>query len=270
MTSFAACLTYDSRNQSALYFLSDSKITWGNSNYSWNVSRKTFVSRNTPNIFAYVGSAFIPTIIITQLIEQIDLGMFENVSWTSEETHSKIVNQIEKSLKEINYQSQQCFTIIHGTRAGKGIKPDFKMWTTRFDKSGHLISDYPEPFYKGYSALMSITGTGQTIVEELQKSTECLEITKTSRRAVHLFCKSLHEGKDQYSGGSPQMVGLIRIKNGQSYGFIWEGKKYLSGMEVSDLQNFDQIEWRNSAFERCNGETGVRLKTASNHNLPVY
>lgn len=270
MTSLAASISYDSRGQCGLYFIADSRISWGDSKKHWDHACKTFSAKNSPDIFAYVGSAFLPVTLIPQVIQLLDMGCFPESLTSPENKHKKIIETISSSLKAMTYKENYGFKIIHGTRLHIGMQSEFMLWITAFKGDGTVHSDKLEIIYKDYSYFTTVLGSGENNVKISQQSETFNNIKGTSRRAIHLFCEELNSGTDALSGGPPQMVGLYRIGNGRNFGFIWNKKKYISGMETFSMQDWNSIDWRNSAFEICDGETGNRKPKAKIHNLPIF
>ena len=78
------------------------------------------------------------------------------------------------------------------------------------------------------------------------------------------FVSALKGGADRQSGGAPQMVGLYRVENGQTFGIRYERKMYLHGSRVHPSAA-GTVDWRNERFERIDGRTGKRLPGAQRH-----
>jgi hypothetical protein len=95
MTLLVSWVAVDSRKPSAIYLLSDSRISWSN-NKKYDYGRKVFASHNTPNIFGYCGDVLLPSILLNQLIDIIDLGLFFKPTWN----YRKKVSAVIKHLKE--------------------------------------------------------------------------------------------------------------------------------------------------------------------------
>lgn len=81
------------------------------------------------------------------------------------------------------------------------------------------------------------------------------ENQKTSRALFHCFTDTLIDIEDIHCGGAPQLVGLYRIGNANHYGMIYNGKRYFQGVQIDNLTNFDNIQWRNELMEICDGNT---------------
>lgn len=269
MTSLAACVSFDARGQSALYLISDSRITWSSTNKRWESGRKTFSAKYTPDIFGYVGSAFLPTVIISQIVEQLDLGLICPLNVESSYRHNQIKKSLSRSMHSLKGVSDSRFSIFHGTRQNNKMDSRFRLWQSDFSLHGKLISDCEINIVKEHSHFAKIAGTGSRVVEIATRNTSYSDLAGTSRSAIGAFCKSLSDGDDPRSGGAPQLVGIYRVEPARTFGFIWRNKKFLSGLEVTRAEHWNKIEWRNSSFERCDGRTGEIMKKAKTHEFSV-
>lgn len=269
MTSFAACIAFDSRAPSSLYFISDSRITWNITDKIWNSGRKTFSAKNTPDIFGYVGCAFLPTVIISQIVEQLDLGLICSSAAESDYRHSRILKSLKRSMHSLSGVNGSNFSIFHGTRQNEFMDSQFKLWQSNFSSSGKFIDDHEINIVYRKSHFAKIDGTGKGAVEVALANTSGSEFAGTSRSAIGAFCQALSAGDDLMSGGAPQLVGIYRKDPARTFGFVWKGKKYLSGLEVTQAEYWDGIQWRNSSLERCDGKTGEKLANAKKHEAKV-
>ena len=95
ITLLVSCVAVDYRTPSAKYLLSDSRISWSN-NKKYDYGRKVFASQNKTNIFGYCGDVVLPSILLNQLIDIIDLGLFFKPIWN----YRKKVSAVIKHLKE--------------------------------------------------------------------------------------------------------------------------------------------------------------------------
>src|SRR5690242_15885211 len=85
MTSIAIALAIDARGPSALYIISDSRLTfYGNSEKRWDAAQKTFASLRTPDIFGFCGDAIFPPAVLRQILEQINYGLIFHDSMNSQ------------------------------------------------------------------------------------------------------------------------------------------------------------------------------------------
>ena len=85
---------------------------------------------------------------------------------------------------------------------------------------------------------------------------------KTSRAVFHCFTDTLSNIHDNNCGGAPQLVGLYRIGNANFFGIIQNKKRYLHGLQIDNLFNLNNVDWRNELFEICDGQTMKRKDNA--------
>ena len=67
------------------------------------------------------------------------------------------------------------------------------------------------------------------------------------------------------------MVGLYRkpLSVGINYGILYQGKRYLLGMEIPKDSSFVNVAWRNEYFEICDGDTKERIPGAAKQPMPA-
>ena len=93
-------------------------------------------------------------------------------------------------------------------------------------------------------------------------------VNRTSRSVFSAFCDSLKSCDDPLSGGAPQLVGLYRIGPAKTFGIIYDEERYFNGLPVGNTTLLNSVEWRNSLFERCDGESMVLFKGAQKQPRP--
>jgi len=54
----------------------------------------------------------------------------------------------------------------------------------------------------------------------------------------------------------------------ETYGIIWNDRRYLLGLPVDDGVKYDGVDWRNELLERCDGTTLSVLRGAKRHVKP--
>lgn len=241
----------DGKEIASIYISSDSRYTWGNlGKYDYGI--KVFGSTKFPEIFGFCGDVLFPSIILGQIIPQIDNGILLDNSDSAETKSDKIFSYIRTSLE--GYPKAfigDSFTILHGTRFEKSFKL-FKIYLGA-DKQLHKeeipLGNISTKVFSGGS------GANEFDKNWLQWESEKHNDYRTSRAVYHCLFQTLKNIKDPRTGGLPQIVGLYRIKNARLYGIVENGKKYIYGKESSEDINSTSIEWRNENFERMNPET---------------
>lgn len=264
MTSLAAAVSRDSRGASALYLVTDSRITWGDPKEHWDVGRKTFASPASADVFAYCGDAYFVPIALGQALNMVACGVVDLSSSSALERHAIVLRLLESSLARISTKHALPVYIFHGAREGDGMKCKFRLWKSEFNPTTRSWMDSELPL-DDRSYLASLDGSGAVHVARWEAKVTATPAAGTSRAAIHAFCQSLHSGADQLSGGAPQLVGLWREKNAKQFGFCWHGDFYIAGMQSLSREGRENIPWFNHLFERCDGLTGRRLKGSPSH-----
>jgi len=254
MTLLASWIAVDSRRPSSIYIISDSRITWGDT-AKFDYGKKVFGCKNSPDIFGYCGDVLFPSIVLNQLVDIADQGLLFQNNWTCEEKSQAVINKLIQSFN--NYPSEvkgitsDTLQIIHCSRDDKANFYCKKIKWTKSTKtwSGEAVD------FDSYSDKLFVVGSGTNEFLEKHKKYWESENKKTSRALFHCFSDTLSDIKDRYCGGAPQLVGLYRIGNARFYGIIYKKKKYFQGVQIDNLINLNNIEWRNDLFEICNGDT---------------
>jgi hypothetical protein len=267
MTSLAAAIAVDQRGPSALYIITDSRITWKGFAGQWDAGQKTYASQTSAHIFGFCGNASFPPSVIRQVIELMDIGLLT----TNEDPaaiHSQVVELLEKTLRTASHQFFDGFSIFHGAREGELMSSKFRLWRTEYYQSTRKFYDGEIEMEKSRSCLVHIDGSGRSVVQNQSAMWDRSTAAGTSRAAMWAFCEALSSGTDRHTGGAPQMVGVWRKGPARRFGIVWNGKRYVAGIEVTPAEELRQIDWFNDLFERCDGISGGRLKGASSHEKP--
>ena len=258
----------DGPKPASVYIASDSRISWTNNNH-FDFCRKVYGFKNSPDILGYCGDVLFPSIVLSQLIDIGDQGLLFNFSATCNEKHAaikeKLVQLFLRYPKEVSGISTNNLQILHASRDSN---KEFHCYILEWIKNTNDFST-KEATFNNFSDKLFILGSGKN---EFLKKFDLYQKSinqKTSRALFHCFCDTLSEIKDQYCGGAPQLIGLYRKENARFYGIIKDNKRYLLGVEISNLFNFHNIEWRNELFEVCDGETMEIKSKAQRQPNPV-
>jgi hypothetical protein len=264
MTSLAAMVARDSRGPSSLYLMTDSRITWGESSQHWDAGRKTFASPVGADIFGYCGDAYFMPMTLGQVISIAAAKILDLSSPEADMRHQLILSLLTPSLSMIKTKHVLPMTLFHGARDSELMTSRFRLWRSQFDPKTMSWSD-EELVVEDRSYLAAINGSGKTHVESYERKVAKTSAAGTSRAAVHAFCSSLRSSADPFSGGAPQLVGLWRKGPARQFGFFWNGKSFVGGMQVTSDLDRESMDWFNHLFERCDGRTGQRLAGSSSH-----
>lgn len=252
MTLLASWLGVDSRKPSSIYIVSDSRISWGDK-ANFDYGKKVFGCKNSPDIFGYCGDVLFPSIVLNQIIDIADQGLLFNENATCEEKSQAVINKLIQSFKnypkEVEGIAANTLEVIHCSRDSEAKfycnKMKWKKSTNEWKVETIEFNDYSDKLF--------VVGSGAS--EFLTKYDYYWESEnkKTSRALYHCFTDTLIDVEDKHCGGAPQLVGLYRIGNAIHFGMIYNQKRYFQGVQIDNLNNFDNIQWRNELFEICDG-----------------
>jgi hypothetical protein len=270
MTTLLSWIGVDTHGPASLYIASDSRISWGIGKY-WNVGRKIFASKTRPELFGYCGSVTFPIQILGQLVELIDCGLLFVTDDNFEEKLEKVRTKINDSYRSQPVSQHDDCEVIYASRVGSRMSSTFHAAIIKVNAKGVTVESCPLPETSG---IVASAGTGKTSLQNSYdewvgpKVKDPQKRGRTSRSVFGSFCDALASGKDPYSGAPPQLVGLYREGAAKSFGVIYNGSRFMNGIEVNVGPAINNLEWRNSLFERCCGETMNILKKAQRQPKP--
>lgn len=270
MTSIAATISLDQRGPSAIYIISDSRITWGNKHSHWDAGRKTYASKISPDVFGFFGDAFFPSMILGQIVDQIDLGLLFVGDTSAYERHKKYISLFKSSIGRAKKTPIVNFSIIHASRDGEFMDSSFKLWKTCYNAENKTWNDEEIIINSNESALLLSGGSGKSTIEKTQNLYNSSPIKGTSRSVIMSFCDSIRSQIDPLSAPPPQLVGIWRKGSGQSFGIIYNKRRFIGGIEAQSAQDYPKIQWFNEKFERCDGKTKVVAAGAAKHLKPNF
>lgn len=237
----------------SIYLASDSRYTW-NSTEKFDLGAKLFGSTKFPEIFGFCGDVLFPSIVLGQIITQIDNKLLIDDIDDAKSKNTKIFNYISSSFEK--YPKKVCtngtFIILHATR----VEKKFHLFKISLEKNGLLKNE--EILLPSISTIVYSGGSGKIEFDKnwlFKWNAEKHNNFRTSRGAYHCLSQTLKSINDIHTGGLPQIMGLYRNKNSRLFGIIENGKKYIFGKESSEDINYSNIEWRNENFERMNPKT---------------
>ncbi|MFO0763029.1 MAG: hypothetical protein U0359_41720 [Byssovorax sp.] len=266
MTSSIAWVGADSRGPASLYLASDSRITWDGEPQRWNLGRKLFASRTTPDIFGYVGQVEFSLHLVGRLVDGLESGVVPANPYDASRRCVIIQRQLEEAFLQLPITQQRYTLILYGAREGHGMTCSFRLWKVELSRTGCIVTSLDIPTT---SSVLVVEGSGAPAMEPWQLRWERTSQGGTSRAVFSAFCDALAEGRDSHSGGAPQLVGLYRVGPGHTFGLIHEGKAWFNGglVDREVALGAHDIEWRNRLLERCNGD-GTPFEDAQRHHAP--
>jgi len=267
MTLIVSWIGIDSRGPASLYMMSESRISWQNSGKveAWDYGKKVFAFKNSPDIIGYCGDVLFPMQVISHIVDIADNGvLFYNIT-SADKRFERIKYKIKELLEPYPEKYlNKSFSILYGTRINRLEFACFELTWSKKDKWNDRKVSYSE-----YSDKLFVLGSGSDEFNAKYESYQKSEIGRTSRAIYQCFCDTLSNIKDNLCGGAPQLVGLYRINNAINYGLVYNDNRYLSGIQVDNLGNYENIEWRNELFERFDGRKKKILPNAQRQPKPI-
>lgn len=265
MTSLAAWVAVDARGTSALYLVSDSRLTWAPTGLEWSLGRKLFASKTTSDIFGYCGDVMFPSLVLGQLESLLNSSVLFASREPPNERHEVIVRMIQSSLESYPATRRADFSIIHGAREHAGLQSLFHLW--KLDWSAQLGWADTGVDLPNESRVALALGSGAGAFVEWEKRWQ-RPLGRVSRAVFGAFCDALESGADPKTGGAPQLVRLYRDGPGSVVGVISEGQRFIYGISVPPGEGVHSVEWRNTQFERCDANTMAILESAQRQPRP--
>lgn len=265
MTTLLSWVSVDSRGPSALYIVSDSRITWGSQAKCWDSGRKLFACQSA-DIFGYSGDVLFPSLALGQIGDLIDHGLLWDESADARTRHSVLFQYLRCSFSRRHATPDQDFSIIHGARDGKDLKSNYSVWCIRYNAKKRTWNDF-EIFFDapGNSQVLCALGSGHRVLkQEIRRWAESPQ-GGTARSIFSAFCDALASKRDPLSGGVPQIVTLGRKDGGKIAGFVADGICYLYGLPIEPNPALEKIEWYDDLFTRISPLTLKRLSNAQRH-----
>lgn len=266
MTSLVAWLGVDTHGPSSMYLASDSRISWG-INSKWDYGRKVFASQKYPILISYVGDVLFPSQILGQITDLIDSDLIRVDGVAPNIQMERVTQIIQGSFDAYPEAAKRDFEVVYCVRENEGMASVFHLFT--FGWKSLTGWYHGQPDIPSKSGIICLKGSGEKPVQKWYERWNHIKSEKeTSRVVFSAFCDALQSSEDKYSGGAPQLVGLYRKGAGQNIGTIYKDVRYLYGLPASELMSLKAIEWRNSIFERCDGQTMAKLEKAQKHKRP--
>jgi len=157
--------------------------------------------------------------------------------------------------------------VVFARRIGKGMGAKFVVSSHAYAQGRwiHRVHDVPE----GHSGIVCAFGSGaKHATSEVKKWAGADVSGRTSRSVYSGFCDSIRSGTDPATGGAAQLACIYRDWPAKEVGVIWNGEPTIAGIAPSEDAPIQDIEWRNTLFERCDPATGMPLNGAQRHARP--
>lgn len=226
------------------YLASDSRISAGS---SWDYGQKVFALKDG-GILAYVGNVLFPTQILSQLIDLINRGIVYENNDCNDHKADKTLNYIIDAMHDFFQELKGTKIIIIFVREKQFDLYEINLYAKQMNKieiepgNPYVYGSGSKSFFESYALVRKKDHSA--IYDNV------LDESKLSRYIFQSLVHSVNSGKDPYSGGNIQIVGLYRNGTAQPFGFVSNYKKYLYGLEVYNTHLLSLIDWRNEKFER--------------------
>jgi hypothetical protein len=264
VTTLAAWASVDSRRTSACYLASDSRISWSTSS-GWDSGQKLFVSSRFPDIFGYCGDVQFPTLALRQVLDRVDHGLLIPARASARERNERVVEELGRAYRGYPAHGSGQSTVVHFARDGERKDAAFALWRIDWSSSSPIEST---PMELPTASVIGVAlGSGCSVLIDRNEQWKKAQ-GRTARGVFSSFCEAIGSGKDRFTGGAPQLVGLYPTGAGKLFGVIINGQRYIAGAVAPDDADFDQFEWRNNLFERMNPRTLRRLDAAQPQPRP--
>ena len=255
MTTLISWMSVDSRGPSAIYVVTDSRITWGSQARRWDSGRKVFAA-TTPDVFGYCGDVLFPSLVLGQIIDLVGRGLL----WTSEsdpeERHVALFKYLQTAYGRRQNAPDQAFTVVHAARRGSKMKGEFMAWRIDYAPGGRGWTDVRlDTSDHGKSRVVVTLGSGSEPLNRELENWRASPQGATARSLFSAFCDTLEVAADPLTGGVPQIVSMDRKSEGKIFGFVADGQRYVHGSPISYSPAQESIEWVDRLFNRMSPKT---------------
>ncbi|MHB1677814.1 MAG: hypothetical protein ACYCSS_09795 [Sulfuriferula sp.] len=260
MTSVIAWLAVDSRQPTALYFASDSRITI-NGRLVNDCTKKLFVPHNSVETFAFSGDVAFASTSLDKLCRSIEADCIPCGLGTSPYGRTEwICDFLQSELSAAAEKPAYNTTILHGSRHSWGAKASFTLHALTVQKGNDSL-EIEELFVDlKQSSYIEICGSGRLHVRSAVGAT--VKVAGNYSRAYFAgFCESVMSGNDELSGGPVQLVGVGCKSYAQHFGVVSPSGAFFQGMPQGVKEG---VKWRNFSFEEVT-HTGALLDGAQRH-----
>ena len=265
MTTLIAWIAVDDRGPSSLYMASDSRITWGSAAKRWDVGRKLFACKRTPDIFGYVGDVLFPSLLLGQLIESADVGLIPGFKGTSEERNAGLKNTVLNSLAHQHDAHRANFEILHVSRNGDGMSSSFHVWRLSYSATTDSLNTVAVSVPTDRSRLIIALGSGASQAKAHEYNLSIADQGRTSQSIFWSFCDALNSKADPLTGGAPQLAGVYRRGNGKTFGVLYNHEYYFHDLPLKEDFFPNSVEWRDELFQVISSDTGQIASESQRH-----
>lgn len=262
MTTLVSWISVDSRGPSAIYVVTDSRITWGSQARRWDSGRKVFAAP-TPDVFGYCGDVLFPSLVLGQIVDLVTRGLLWNKDTDPKVRHEISVEYLKTAFMRRQSAPDQAFTVVHAARQGSGLSSDFLAWRTDYAPGSSGWTDVPiDTGNHSESRVLLTLGSGSRPLQQEIENWRVSPQGGTARSFFSAFCDALEAGADPLSGGVPQIVSIDRKSPGKILGFAADGQRYVHGLPIAYAPALGSLEWVDRLFNRISPESLEQLSGA--------
>ena len=257
---------------SSLYLVSDSRFSDARTgNLITDEGQKIYACQTAPHLFGYCGWVNFAAAVLKKMVAQVDAGGFfdpgDNIDLKQEKVARFLKEDLDRVLPDDISKLDLSFTILHAARERTGLTSQFRLWLNNWSsKAGWVTKERDLP--TKHSELVYQDGSGAKALLIEHGKWQGSDVAETSRAVFGAFCGALLAGKDDYSGGAPQLGGLFRDFGAQYLGVVYRKEIYFKGKRVGLPPIPEVMEWFNEKFERCDPLTRERRPEAQQQPTP--
>ena len=249
------------KNVSAMYFASDSRISWGEQ-AKYDYGSKIIYAKNKPEILAYTGRIEFPIQLLSSISNRIDSGVLFDDTDSYEKKSEKILIDIQKHVSEFRpFAVDETWSILYGTLYQK----EFALYVYRM-RGGEITMERVElPTQSDMAIVIGDPKVKLEFANNLSHYNNEYHSNEahTSRGVFRCFWETIEKTKAYSVGGVMQIVGMYRgLNEPRIFGIIKDGKRYVCGEETELSDKLLNIEWRDDCFQRIDPRTMQLLEGA--------
>ena len=249
MTAIIAWSTFDGHGTASIYLASESRLSQPTGGgraprVLRDDFRKTFGSRQTPDIFAVCGTV----VALQPLIDELCAA--------AQEERQARAARAQLNSDHVNYSkdivTRVTARIPLGRHSGLILFHAYRFGTLDFGLQRIALGlnpAYTRIILEPTKGMLYRDGSGREMVEREQTNDPETDARGFSRWFWQSFVSSLQAPTDPSCGGPPQLVGLYREGNAVPYGVHFKEAVFLDGALLK-APPAQQLEFRDELFQR--------------------
>ena len=122
----------------SLYIAADSRYSWGDGKWNYDMGKKVFACYNFPDAFALCGKVMFPAFILSSLVTLIDRGVFFAHEDDEKTKVSKVTGYIKSALANFYTKDIGTFEILYMLRCDS----ELSLWKYFYDNQLFVSSHF--------------------------------------------------------------------------------------------------------------------------------